>query len=138
MGELGAKVQAFWKGFEAGDMEAIVATAIAPDCEFTMPGAPPLRGADAVRGMFEAWRAAFPDMRHETVHAIESGDTYAAETRFSAPHRGPLRGVAGEIPATGRAVRWQSADVIRFREGKIASWHVYHDPHALLSQLGVG
>lgn len=134
MTDLTTKLEAFWKAYEAGDV-AKATEAFAPDCEMVMPGMPPLKGAAAVRAMFEAWRGALPDMRHETVHGIEAGDTYAGETRFTGTHTGPLRTPAGELPPTRRSVSWQSADVVRFREGRIASWHVYHDAGALFAQL---
>jgi ketosteroid isomerase-like protein len=34
-------------------------------------------------------------------------------------------------------VGWQSADIVRVHDGKITSWHVYHDPMSMLAQLGV-
>src|SRR2546429_4224842 len=113
MSTLTTRLEAFWTAFEDGDLTRAT-EAFTPDCELVMPGMPPMKGAAAVRGMFEAWRAALPDMRHETLHRVESGDTYAAETRFTGTHTGPLRTPAGELPPTKRAVSWQSADVIRF------------------------
>jgi ketosteroid isomerase-like protein len=50
---------------------------------------------------------------------------------------GELRGPQGDIPATGRPVLWESADYLRVRDGKIASWHVYTDTMAMLVQLGL-
>jgi ketosteroid isomerase-like protein len=132
-----SRVEAFWRAFEAKKMDEVFATYIAPDCEFTMPGSPTLQGATQMRPLFEAYLTAFPDMRHETVHAVESGDTYAAETRFAGTHRGPLRGPKGEVAPTGKEIRGQSADIIRFRGDKIVSWHVYHDQIPFLAQLGL-
>ena len=134
MSDLSAKVEKFWAAIEGGDL-AGAGELLAPDCEFTMPDIPALNGAEAVRGMFETWLAALPDMRHRTVHQIERGDTYAAETHFTATHTGALRTPAGDLPPTKRRLAWQSADIIRFRGGRIVSWHVYHDPAALLGQL---
>ena len=130
-------VQTFWKTFDRRDFDALCRDSLAADCEFVMPGSPPMRGTAAIRQMFEAYATAFPDFACETVHAIESGDTYAAETRFSGLHRAPLRTPHGEIPATNRRVTWQSADIVRVQGGRIVSWHVYHDPIPLLAQLGV-
>ena len=131
------RMDAFWKAFEAGEIDRVIAEMVTPDIEFTMPGTPPLHGAAQARRLWTAWREAFPDMRHETAHAIEADDTYSAETRFSGTHTGMLRGAQGEIPATGKTVRWESADVVRFERGRIKSWHVYHDQMALLGQLGL-
>jgi ketosteroid isomerase-like protein len=130
-------VSSFWSAFEAGRMDDLIRDHVAERCVFVMPGSPPLTSAAAIRGMFEAYRVAFPDFAHRTLHAIESGDTYAAETAYSGTHRGALVSPAGAIPPTGREVRWQSADVVRVEDGKITSWHVYHDPTPMLAQLGV-
>ena len=96
-----------------------------------------MRGEAQILGMFQAYLSAFPDFAVHTLHAIESADTYAAESRFEGTHRGPLVSSQGNIPATGRRVSWQSADIVRVSDGKIVSWHVYHDPIPLLAQLGV-
>jgi len=130
-------VSSFWSAFEAGRIDEAIRDHLADDCEIVMPGSPPLRSAPAIRGMFEAYRTAFPDFAHRTLHAIESGDTYAAETRYTGTHRGALATPSGVIAPTGREVRWQSADVVRMQAGKIVSWHVYHDPMPMLAQLGV-
>jgi predicted ester cyclase len=87
--------------------------------------------------MFEVYVGALPDFSVESLHAIEAGETYAAETRFAGTHKGPLVTPHGTIPASGRRVGWQSADIVRVRDGKIASWHVYHDPNVLFEQFGV-
>jgi predicted ester cyclase len=131
------RLSAFWKAFEGGDLDRIEVELVSPDIEFVMPGAPKLRGSKAVRQLWDAWKAAFPDMKHETVHAVEGGDTYAGETRFSATHTGTLRSPQGEIAPTGKSIRWESADIVRFENGRIASWHVYHDQMAMLAQLGL-
>jgi predicted ester cyclase len=107
------------------------------DCEMTMPGAPAMRGLASIRATLEAWTRALPDLAPETIVAVEQGDVYAAETRFSGTHTGPMRTPQGELPPTKRRVTWQSADVVRVRGGKICAWHVYHDPVALFAQLGV-
>ena len=132
-----AVVESFWKTFAARKLADAFSRHMTSDCELVIPGAPPLRGEAQIRAMFESYVEAFPDFTCETVHAIEAGDTYAAETRFAGTHRGPLVTPQGAIPATGRRVSWQSADIVRMRDGKIASWHVYHDPTPFLAQLGV-
>lgn len=131
-------VASFWSAFLARRLDEVFARHMADECEFVMPGMPPLRGAEQVRPVLEAYLQAFPDFGFQTLHAVESGDTYAAETRFTGTHTGALPTPQGPIAPTGRAVSWQSADIVRVRGGQIASWHVYHDPIALLAQLGAG
>ena len=130
-------VASFWRAFAARDPREAYREHMTDDCELVMPGAPPMKGETAISAMFAAYKTAFPDFAAETLVAIESGDTYAAETRFAGTHREPLVSAQGTLPATGRRVTWQSADIVRVRAGKIASWHVYHDPIPLLAQLGV-
>jgi len=130
-------VDAFWLAFSSRKLAEAFREHMAPDCEFVMPGAPLMKGEAQIRGMFEAYVSAFPDFAVETLHAIEAGDTYAAESRFAGTHRAPLMSPQGSIPATGRHVTWQSADIVRVKNDKIVSWHVYHDPIPLLAQLGV-
>jgi hypothetical protein len=44
---------------------------------------------------------------------------------------------AGTVPPTGKKVVWESCDYIRVKNGKLASWHVYHDPNRFLTALGL-
>ncbi len=131
------RMERFWNSYEAGDLEQVFADLVTPDVEFVMPGAPALKGAKAVRELWLGWRSAFPDLRHQTEHAIEQDQSYAAETSFSGTHTGTLQSAQGQVPPTGKRIHWTSADVVRFRDGKIAVWHVYHDQLPLLAQLGL-
>ena len=79
---------------------------------------------------------AFPISPARRSHGIEQGDTFAGEARYTGTHRAPLATPQGEVPAT-RSGAWQSADIVRVAGGKIVSWHVYHDPIAIMAQLGV-
>lgn len=124
----------FWQIVESGDIDRL-GEVFHDDTEFTMPGVS-FRGADGMRSVREQWWTAFPDLHHETVTLVESGDFIATEIVVTGTHDGPMLTPSGVLPATGRPVRMSSADVIRFRDGKIASWHAYPDMIGLLMQLG--
>jgi ketosteroid isomerase-like protein len=128
-------VEQLWSHFESGNVAALTEL-IHPDCHFRMPGME-VRDRNAVVGMLGAWRTAFPDMRHAAVHSVESGDTVAIELTVQGTHTGPMQMPQGTIPATGRKVSWESCDYVRVREGKVLSWHVYHDPGAFYAALGL-
>jgi ketosteroid isomerase-like protein len=128
-------VDQFWTSFESGNLAAL-AELMHPDCHFRMPGVE-LHDRNAVLGMMAGYHAAFPDMRHRTSHSVESGDTVAIELVVEGTHSGPMQTPQGTIPATGRKVTWQSCDYIRLRDGKVFSWHVYHDPTAFFAALGL-
>jgi ketosteroid isomerase-like protein len=128
-------VEQFWARFESGNV-AECAELIDADCHFKMPGME-MRDRNAILGMLTAYRTAFPDLRHQVTHAIESGDAVALELTVQGTHTGPMQTPAGTIPATGRKVTWDSCDYIRVRNGKVFSWHVYHDPSAFFAALGL-
>jgi ketosteroid isomerase-like protein len=130
-------VRTFWNAFSTRRFDEIFRDVMASDCEFIMPGAPPMKGAPAIRAMFEAYARAFPDFTWSLIHGIEHGDTFAGEATYTGTHRAPLATPQGEVPATGKVVAWQSADIVRIAAGKIVSWHVYNDPLAIMAQLGV-
>jgi ketosteroid isomerase-like protein len=125
----------FWSAFAARRFDEIARDLMTPDCEFVMPGMPPMKGPAAIRRMFEAYARAFPDFAWSSIHAVEHGDTFAGEAKYTGTYREPLATPMGELPATGRAVAWTSADIVRTAGGKIASWHVYNDPAAIMAQL---
>jgi ketosteroid isomerase-like protein len=129
-------VEQFWAHFESGNFAALT-DSIDADCHFRMPGME-VRDRNALLGMLTAYHTAFPDMRHRALHSVESGDTVAIELTVEGTHTGPMQTPQGTIPATGRKVTWESCDYVRIRDGKIFSWHVYHDPTPFFAALGVG
>jgi predicted ester cyclase len=88
--------------------------------------------------MLVGWRTAFPNLRHEVVDVVESGDTVAVELVVKGTHEGAMMMPDGnEIPATGREFVWESVEWIKLRDGKIASWRVYQDMVPFLTTLGL-
>src|SRR5688572_1423592 len=118
-------VQKLWQAMETGTFEQLSAV-VTPDCEFRMPGAD-LRGAQELWGLRQMWWSAFPDLKHEIVNSVENSDTLACELHVMGTHSGPLQGPQGTVPATGKKVVFQSCDYLRFRDGKVSSWHAYTD-----------
>jgi predicted ester cyclase len=64
-------------------------------------------------------------------------DAAAVELVFMGTHTGPLATPNGVIPPTGRRVTLQSASILRFKEGLIASEHAYPDQLDFMTQLGL-
>jgi predicted ester cyclase len=107
------------------------------DVQILAPGTK-LQGRDAAAAWIEVFLHAFPDLNHEILATVQSGDAVAAEARFTATHTGPLASPGGDIPPTGKPVALDYyVDVTRFADGRIASEHVYFDQVAFLSQLGL-
>src|SRR5262245_8044189 len=89
-------VRMFWAAFSAHRLDEIFRDLIAADCEFVMPGAPPMKGAASIRALFEAYVRAFPDFTWSLIHGIEHGDTFAGEAKYSGTHRASLAMPQGE------------------------------------------
>ncbi len=123
--------------WNARDREGWMAAADIHRLELQAPGGLRLSGRDAADTIWTTWNEAFPDNRLEiiTVHADDRGGLH--EGRFIGTHTGTLRGPAGEIAATGRAVDAGFCGVYEFDEGKITSVHLYFDQADMLTQLGV-
>ena len=135
MGHAKQLTDRFWNLFETnqlGEMSELIEA----DCHFKMPGMD-LHGRAALLQMLTAYRTAFPDLRHTVLHHVEAGDTIAIELRVEGTHTGPMQMPQGSVPATGNKVVWESCDYVRLSNGKIGSWHVYHDSVPFLAALGL-
>ena len=93
------------------------------------------RGRRPAPGSSPAGSAPSP---HVEVHAIHiTGDVAVEEGMFTGTHNGVLRSPAGDIPATGRPVTVDYIQVLRFRDGKHASFSLMYDRLLMLEQLGL-
>lgn len=125
-----------WDAIEAGRLDALDQL-FHPDAEFWTPSTAG-RGVDFVQGVFARHLQAYPDLTRETVAVVEdlAGDAVAVELIFTGTHLGTLRHPdGGEIPPTGRRLRWAATDHVCVTEGRIASWRAYFDRLSLLAQL---
>jgi predicted ester cyclase len=136
MGKLTEIMDEAWKITEAQEWDRL-GEVMHPTTEFVMPGAS-LRGPEEFKALCQSWWSAFPDLKHTVMAEIETGDTYACELRMKGTHTGTMRTPGGDIPATGKRIDMGSADYVRFKDGKIASWHAYPDMMGLMAQLGQG
>jgi steroid delta-isomerase-like uncharacterized protein len=108
-----------------------------PDVDVILPGGMVLHGLDAAIPVLQAFRDAFPDIRHDVTETVTEGDKIATELTVTGTHTGAFRTPSGDIPPTGRTVVWHSVDIVVLRDGKIFSWHTYFDQMAFFAQLGL-
>jgi ketosteroid isomerase-like protein len=85
-----------------------VSELLLPDCEVVVPGFSG-RGPQALIDWMDSILAAMPDLRHEIVTVAGDGDIIASETRVRATHTEVLRGPAGDVAPSGRALDMQAA-----------------------------
>ena len=99
----------------------------------------PLRGRAAVANDSSAFFTAFPDLRAEVTCSVVSGSTLAAEMTLAGTHTGPLTLPSGEVPPTGRPLRFEMAFFDRFDDqGLVVDERRYYDIADQLEQLGLG
>jgi steroid delta-isomerase-like uncharacterized protein len=101
------------------------------DHEEGLPGQP--SGREGVRFFVNAMREAFPDINATTVEpTMADGNLEAARAVITGTHKGELMGVA----PTDRTVEFESVDIIRVEDGKVAEHWGVTDVMSLMQQLG--
>jgi predicted ester cyclase len=135
-----SKVRAvFEKGtdaFNQHDLKGLAAT-MADDVTTRAPGIGELEGKEAVTAFYKSWMDAFPDSRVEITATHVLTDAVIEEGVFTGTHRGTLSGPGGDLPPTGRSVRVEYIQVLKFRGEKVSSFHLSFDRLTMLEQLGV-
>jgi steroid delta-isomerase-like uncharacterized protein len=112
--------------------------AMTPDVTITMMGTGEvMQGTEGGRRYSTTWADAFPDGRITVDTVAGDGDTVVVEFTGRGTHTGTLVTSMGSIPATGRSVTLHFCDVLKMRDGKIASQHSYLDTGSLMAQLGL-
>jgi predicted ester cyclase len=131
--------EAFEQGtaaFNAHDADWF-ASVLSDDVVLDAPGRARGEGKAACANFFGSWFDAFPDARVE-IHALHVLDDVAVEEgTFTGSHTGVLQLPTGDVPPTGRRVRLDYVQVLRFRDGKHTSFHLMFDRLAMLEQLGL-
>lgn len=136
MSETKKVVERMWSAMEKNRLDEIDEL-LAPDCHFKMPGFELRGGAAELKPMLSAYITAFPDLKHEVKHVVESNGTIAIELNVTGTHVGPMQTPEGTIPATGKKILWESCDYVRVVNGKVVSWHAYYDNTPFLTALGL-
>ena len=131
--------EAFEKGtdtFNAHDVDGF-AQVLADDVVFEAPGGMRGQGKPACVEFYSSWFKAFSDAHVEInrVHILD--DVAVEEGTFCGTQSGVLHGPAGDIPPTGRSVRVEYIQVLRFRDGRHASFKLMFDRLEMLEQLGL-
>ncbi len=131
--------EAFQQGtdtFNAHDLRGF-AEVLDDDVAVAAPGGMRSEGKDACVAFFGSWFVAFPDARVE-VHRVHVLDDVAVEEgTFTGTHEGVLQSPAGAIPPTGRDVRVDYIQVLRFRDGRHLEFNLMFDRLLMLEQLGL-
>jgi steroid delta-isomerase-like uncharacterized protein len=125
--------------FNHRDVDAWVAL-FAEDAVIHDPFFPePSKGREAIMNVEKTVLRAFPDMRWRQLRpAIDVGDRVAVELAVKAVNEGPLAMPGGEVPATGRAISFETGVFwLIGRDGLIREERSYFDATGVAAQLGI-
>jgi steroid delta-isomerase-like uncharacterized protein len=101
------------------------------DHEEGLPGQP--SGPEGVKFFVNAMRQGFPDIAPKSIDpTLTDGNLEAARTILSGTHRGEFMGV----PATDRVVEFETIDILRLEDGKVAEHWGVTDVMSLMQQIG--
>ena len=129
--EVEATVQGFYDAFNTGDVDALD-DVLAPDWVDFPP--PPGTGTDAenFKQTILTTLIGFPDIRFEIQDFIVEGGQVAVRSIATGTHEGDFYG----IPATGRAVEFQTIDIHRVESDRIVETYHVEDLLSVLIQVG--
>jgi len=125
-------VRQFHRFYNQGDLDQ-AKLLLAPDFTGYIPCTPTALSRDEFKTMGEAYLAAFPGSRSETLSTIEEGDSVAAYGVFYGTHTREFMG----IPATGKSFTMGWIHFFRLCDGKIVEIRVQQDMLGMMQQLGV-
>jgi ketosteroid isomerase-like protein len=120
---------------DSRDFEGFLA-ALAPDCEWIVPGAE-MRGRDQAHEWLGPFWQAFSSFRHDFDRVVEAGGAVYAEGTWQGVHDGALPTPGGDVPPTGATVSFRFAVAAEGDAGQLSSVRVYFDQLEFLGQLGV-
>jgi steroid delta-isomerase-like uncharacterized protein len=127
----------FIEAFNKADWERFSALC-SPDMIYEEKGSNrTAKGLDAVLEVGKGWREAFPDIRGTIYGSANCGTTAVLEIRWTGTNDGPLETAAGKLPATGKSVEFDDAQIYNVEGGKVTAMRNYGDFLTMLTQLGV-
>lgn len=137
MADVKKSVEDGWNAWFRGDVETVMQS-YADDAELTLPGSPTLRGKDAIRANWQAFKGALPDEHPTSIRHVAEGNTVVTIWVTEATHSGPLPMPNGEtLPPTGKKVVTRGVTVQEIEGDKVKRQAFYFDNLAFLQQLGV-
>lgn len=88
-------------------------------------------GVAGLVGYVEMLRRAFPELQAEIINAFGHGDRAFVHVAYSGKHQGEIF----DIPASGRAVRWEEMHLCRMVDGRMAEHWETADLLGLMQQI---
>jgi steroid delta-isomerase-like uncharacterized protein len=111
---------------------------LSPDVTYSEKGSNRnTKGIDGIMQVARDWDAAFPDLHGNITLSANCGTTAVLEITWTGTNTGPLQTANGTLPATGRSVEFEDAQVYTVENDKVVSFRNYGDFLTMLTQLGL-
>jgi steroid delta-isomerase-like uncharacterized protein len=118
-------------GINRGNLE-VIDELLSHDYILHVPGLQePVRGREGYKQFVNTFRTAFPDLHTTIEELIAEGDKVVVHHTWRGTHKGDFQGVF----ATGKQVQFDSINIYRIIDGKIAEERMEFDNLSLLQQL---
>jgi steroid delta-isomerase-like uncharacterized protein len=134
MGEPRELLERFGKAITGS--ESALAEICTSDVEFN-DSMSHVHGIAELAPYLKTWSDAFPDASVTIAKLVTSGDQAVGEMQYRGTHTGPMVGLQGTIPPTGKTVDLPGVAWITIRDGKIARFDGYYDTGSMMMQLGL-
>ena len=128
----------FIESFNKGDFDRMGALC-SPDVLYIEKGTNrTAKGIDQILQVAHAWKTAFSDIHGNIWSASSCGNTALLEITWTGTNDGPMdMGASGTLPATGKSVEFDNAEVHVIENGQLVEFRNYGDFLTMLTQLGV-
>jgi steroid delta-isomerase-like uncharacterized protein len=125
------------EAFNKGDFDRL-ADLCAPDITYIEKGTNRIaKGVDGVLQVAHGWKAAFPDLQGNIWASSSCGNSAVLEITWTGTNDGPIEMPNGALPATGKAVEFDDAQVYEIENGLVKEFRNYGDFITMLTQLGL-
>ena len=125
------------QAFNQGDWERFAALC-SPDIAYEEKGSNrTTKGIEQFMELVQGWKTAFPDLTGRLINRVDCGNNAAIEITWTGKNDGPMELPSGTLPATGRKVEFDDAQIYAVEDGRVTSIHNYGDFLTMLTQLGV-
>lgn len=92
-----------------------------------------LKGREALAGLLQGYRAAFPDMQVTVNDMVVAEDRVTMTFKLTGTHQGPLM----DVPATGKTIDIHGMILTRFEGGMMVDEFEILDQLSMFQQLGL-
>ena len=125
------------EAFNKGDFDRIAALC-SPDITYIENGTNrSTKGIDEIMQVAHGWKAAFSDLHANIWSDLSCGNNVTLEITWTGTNDGPIELPGGTLPATGKSVEFNDAQVYEIENGLVKAFRNYGDFVTMLTQLGV-